>query len=34
MCYTLIGLPLIVFISTNMSFSDMMQGDNGNIKEV
>ena len=25
---------LIVFISVNVSFSDMMQGDNGNIKEV
>ena len=29
MCYTLIGLPLVTY----MSFYGMMQGDNANIKE-
>ena len=29
MCYTLIGLPLVAYVS----FYDMMQGDNVNIKE-
>ena len=29
MCYTLIGLPLIAYVS----FYGMMQGDNANIKE-
>ena len=34
MCYTLTWFTLIMFISANVSFFDMMQGDNGNIKMV
>ena len=32
--YVTLWFTLIAFISANVSFSDMMQGDNGNIKEV